>query len=492
MTNLKTAFVSKSPSVASGVAYVVGVTTKNSKPVLAETIIETSFISTLDLALVGAKSKAEHVVRLPGANGSIFLLIGIGDGELNPEGLRKLAGAAIRNLTEFKEIVIGLPTESNEQAIAVLEGALFGNYEFTSYKGENTKARSIGAITVVSAFKPTAKAIAEALVIAKAIGATKDISNTPPNDLYPQSLAAAFQKQAKVAGVTIEVWDEKRLASENLNGILAVGRGSVRPPRLFKIEYKPRGAKKHLALVGKGITFDTGGLTLKPGTGMLGMQYDMAGAATIGQAILAITALEIPIQVTAYLCVAENMPSGSAQRPTDVIRYRNGKTVEVTNTDAEGRLVLADGLILASEQKPDLIVDVATLTGAARVALGVRYTGLMGNTVGVEILKKAAEASGELLWHMPLAPELRELLQSDIADLINSKLGNPSGGMLVGGLFLSEFVGSQSPKDKTQLPWAHLDIAGPGNNEGSPYGYLTKGATAVMLRTLVETAKALV
>jgi leucyl aminopeptidase len=295
---------------------------------------------------------------------------------------------------------------------------------------------------------------------------------------------------AKGNGVTIEVWDEKRLETENMSGILAVGKGSTRPPRLVKIEYKPRGAQKHLALVGKGITFDSGGLTLKPGLGMLGMKMDMTGAATVGHAVLAVAALKLKVRVTAFMCIAENLPSGTASRPSDVITYRNGKTVEITNTDAEGRLVLADGLILASEQKPDLIVDVATLTGAARVALGVRYSALMGNESGVSILKKAAENSGELIWHMPLAEELRTLLNSDTADLINSKLGNPTGSMLVGGLFLKEFVGNASEKEP--IAWAHVDIAGSANNENAPYGYLSKGATGVMLRTLIETAKALV
>ncbi len=492
MTNVKSLFVTKAPVVSAGVAYVVGVTTKNSKPALASTIIETASIANLDLALVGAKSTLEHTARVPGANGSVFLLIGIGDEEIDAEALRRLAGAATRALPDFKDITLGLPVSNAGEALAVLEGALIGNYEFISFKGSKKQPRLLSTVTVASAFKPTDSAVKESLVIADAIRSIRDLGNTPPNDMYPQTLATAFQKVAKGSGVTIEVWDEKRLIAENMAGILAVGKGSSRPPRLIKIEYKPRSAKKQLALVGKGITFDTGGLTLKPGTGMIGMKYDMTGAATIGQAVLAIAALALPIHVTGYLCVAENMVSGTAQRPTDVIRYRNGKTVEVTNTDAEGRLVLADGLILASEQKPDLIVDVATLTGGARIALGVRYTGLMGNDFGVETLKKAAEASGELVWHMPLPAELRTLLNSETADLINSKLGDPTGSMLVGGHFLKEFVASKSPKDKTQIAWAHLDIAGPANNEVAPYGYLSKGATGVMLRTLVETAKALV
>ena len=243
--------------------------------------------------------------------------------------------------------------------------------------------------------------------------------------------------------------------------------------------------------MGKGITFDSGGLTLKPGLGMLDMKFDMSGAACIAQATLAIAELELPIRVTAFMCVAENLPSGSATRPSDVIVFRNGKSVEVTNTDAEGRLVLADGLILASELRPDLIVDVATLTGAARVALGVRTAGLMGTPKAVELVQQASTTAGEATWAMPLPKELRSLLKSDIADLINSKLGNPTGSMLVGGHFLREFIGFKAKSSTELIDWAHLDIAGPANNEGSPYGYTPKGATGVMIRTLVELAKAL-
>jgi leucyl aminopeptidase len=303
-------------------------------------------------------------------------------------------------------------------------------------------------------------------------------------------MAEIVRSQSKIPGVTVEIWDEKKLAKEKCHGILSVGQGSVRPPRLVKISYKPTKSKAHLALVGKGITFDTGGISLKPATGILGMKYDMAGAATVAQAAFAIARLKLPIAVTAYMCIAENMPSGSATRPNDVITFRNGKTVEVTNTDAEGRLVLADGLILASESKPDLIVDVATLTGAARVALGNRYTGLMGDDSSVALVQNAAKASGELVWHMPLPEELLELIKSDIADLMNSRVGNPSGGMLVGGLFLQEFIGTL-PKSKERLNWAHLDFATAANNDLAPYGYTVKGATGSMVRTLISVAEQL-
>jgi leucyl aminopeptidase len=217
---------------------------------------------------------------------------------------------------------------------------------------------------------------------------------------------------------------------------------------------------------------------------MVGMKYDMTGAATSFQAIVAIAQLGLPVQVTAWLCLAENMPSSTAQRPDDVIRIRNGKTVEVLNTDAEGRLVLADGLSAAVETKPDLIVDIATLTGAATIALGNRYAGLMGADKAVKTVETAASKAGELVWHMPLPTELRALLNSDVADIANVKIGNRAGGMLVGGHFLREFV----PAD---IDWAHLDIAGPADNSGSAYGYTPKGGTGVILRTLVAVAEGL-
>jgi len=220
---------------------------------------------------------------------------------------------------------------------------------------------------------------------------------------------------------------------------------------------------------------------------MLGMKYDMTGAATVLHAIAAIAELKLPVKITSYLCLAENMPSGSAMRPGDVFQARNGKTVEVTNPDAEGRLVLADGISAASEEEPDLIVDVATLTGAARVALGIRYTGLMGSAAGVAAIEAAAAEAGELVWEMPLASELRSALDSPVADLQNSKVGSTFGGMLVGGWFIHEFVGTK--KDGTKLDWAHLDIAGPADNEGSAYGYTPHGPTGVMLRTLVSLAQ---
>jgi leucyl aminopeptidase len=256
------------------------------------------------------------------------------------------------------------------------------------------------------------------------------------------------------------------------------------------LRYSPAGAAKHLALVGKGITFDSGGLSLKPPTGMVGMKYDMTGAVTALAVIVAAAKLGLPVRLTAWLCLAENMPSGSSMRPNDVLRIRGGTTVEVLNTDAEGRLVLADGIVAASEEEPDAIIDVATLTGAARVAMGERYIPVMGDDDLVRQVIATGADVGEVFWHMPMPPELRSSLDSDVADLTNAKMGSTSGGMLIAAHFLKTFVGSVGDGDeKRTIPWAHLDIAGVANNPGSPHGGIGKGPTGTTVRTLLKLAE---
>ena len=386
------------------------------------------------------------------------------------------------------EIVIDFGAISRPLTIALIEGLQLGNYEYNGFKSKaNIKPILLSKVTIVTEHKITAAELSKIQILAQAVATTRNLVNTPPNQMYPAAMVKEVQGSTKGLGLSIEVWDEKALAKAGFGGILAVGMGSSRPPRLVKIDYRPKGAKAHLALVGKGITFDTGGLSLKPAESMVGMKYDMTGAATVGQAALAIARLQLPVRVTAWMCIAENLVSGTSTRPSDVIKIRNGKTVEVINTDAEGRLVLADGLSIASEAKPDLIVDVATLTGAASIALGNRYTGLMGHGTGIEKLQAAAATSGELVWHMPLPADLRTALNSDIADIANAKFG-ANGGMLLGGLFLQEFIGKKA-KSEEPIDWAHLDIAPTANNDLAPWGYTGKGATGVMLRTLVALAE---
>ena len=318
-------------------------------------------------------------------------------------------------------------------------------------------------------------ALAAGQARAAATNLARDLSNEPANALHPADLAAAARKLLAGKGVTVKVKDEKALAREGFGGIIGVGQGAEHPPRLIELRYNPKGATAEVVLVGKGITFDSGGLSLKPADSMKTMKTDMSGAAAVLAAMSALAELDVKVAVTGYLASAENMPSGAATRPGDVLTMKNGKTVEVLNTDAEGRLVMADALALGAAAKPDAIVDVATLTGACVVALGNRYTGLMANddALAAELLDAAAEA-GEPTWRLPLPPEYRKDIESDLADLKN--VGDRYGGALFAGLFLEQFVDDR--------PWVHLDIAGPARAE-SDDGYLSKGSTGVAVRTLL-------
>lgn len=483
MTDLKISVSSKLPAAKAGLTYVIGCYSDLQvvKPLLRT--LTSADLKKIDLSSLGATGKAENLVRIPGPNGSVIAFIGLGDRKPSTDRLREVAGAATRQLRGSATLVFDLPANSKADAIAILEGATLANYEYTAYKTGKKTAGLVKSAVVISEAKVSPSDLNHVRILGQAVNRTRDLVNMPPNDLFPQSFASAVQKASKALPVTVQVLDEKRLAAEGFGGIAAVGQGSTRPPRMVKISYKPRGAKKHLAFVGKGITFDSGGLSLKPGEAMVGMKYDMTGAATVFNAVLAIAELGLPVRATAWLCLAENLPSGSATRPNDVIKIRNGKTVEVLNTDAEGRLVLADGLSAAAEEKPDLIVDVATLTGAATIALGNRYAGLMGDDKAVKDVQAAATRVGELVWHMPLPAELRTLLNSEIADIANVKIGNRAGGMLIGGLFLRDFVPSE-------ISWAHLDIAGPANNAAAPYGFTNSGASGAYIRTLVALASA--
>ncbi|MBM3682803.1 MAG: leucyl aminopeptidase, partial [Actinobacteria bacterium] len=327
----------------------------------------------------------------------------------------------------------------------------------------------------------------EAQIIAESVKNVRNLVNTPPSHMYPETFAnyvkKSFKKNSKL---TLEVLDEKALKRQGYGAIIGVGQGSINPPRFIRIAYKSRGAKFHLALVGKGITFDTGGISLKPPASMHTMKCDMAGAATVIEALRAIMKLDLKINVTAYAALAENMPSASAQRPSDVVTTYGGKTIEVLNTDAEGRLVLADALARAQEDKPDLIIDLATLTGAATVALGSRTAGIMSNKDEArDQVFASAKETGESMWPMQIPEESRTILDSKTADIANVGFTpNPAGGMMVGAAFLNEFVDEKTP-------WVHIDIAPPAFNEGAPYGYNGFGGTGVGVRTLVHLAQKL-
>lgn len=441
---------------------------------------------------VAVSGAADQVVRFAPIVGSARSIAVVGLGSVvSTDALRYAAGSAVRQLTGNSTVAFGFPLTDPDQAAAVLEGAALGGYAFTTYRKASLAATALpaGDITVHTD-QAAADAADRADIVAGAISLVKDLVNTPPLDLYPESLADLAAAAAEGLPVTLTVWDEDQLVADGFGGIAGVGQGSTRPPRLVKVSYNPAGATKHLALVGKGITFDTGGLSLKPPASMVGMKYDMTGAATVLAVTLAAARLNLPVRLTAWLCIAENMPSGAAIRPNDVLTIRGGRTVEVLNTDAEGRLVLADGLVAAGEEAPDAIVDVATLTGAAIVALGTRYSAVLGDDDLVAHVLAASKAEGELAWPMPMPEELRALLASDVADIANAKIGNTGGGMLLAAVFLREFIGSVGEGEKARtIPWAHLDIAGSAQLVGGGLGFTAPGPTGVTVRTLLRLAE---
>jgi leucyl aminopeptidase len=443
--------------------------------------------SPLAVALdLGAKTKSGSTVILPTA-GVRLVVVGLGDVDVTPEQVRRAVGNGVKALARLEpasplHVVVSLDLVEPEVIKGAAEGALLGAYTYTKIGSEPSELLRL--VTLVSpSTKPEAKdAVAAAVAIASGVNQTRDWINTPANILYPETFAADAVATSKKHKLEVEVLDEKALAKAGFGGILAVGMGSERPPRLVKISYAPRGARNHLALVGKGITFDTGGINIKPGDSMYTMKCDMSGAATVISAIQVIAELGIKISVTAYAAMAENMPSGSAQRPSDVITMYGGTTVENYNSDAEGRLVIADALARAAEDKPDLIVDVATLTGACVVALGERTAGLMASDdQTADRLLDAAEAAGEAFWQLPITDEVQDQLTSKVADLRSG--GVRWGGALTAAAFLQRFTDG--------IDWAHLDIAGPAFNEKEPYDYVPSGGTGVAVRTLVALAQSL-
>ncbi|AND16514.1 leucyl aminopeptidase [Rathayibacter tritici] len=443
------------------------------------------------LSALGATGAADTLVRVPSSvRAGVVVLVGLGSAEPDDTALRSAAGAAVRLLAGSASVALALPAGSDGTHAAVAEGAALGSYAFTAFRGTTAATVKPAVERVVLLGAPDTAVLDRALVLGRAVSTVKDLVNTPPSHLYPQTLAEAVQSGAEGLPLEVTVWDEKALAEEGFGGILGVGSGSSRPPRLVKVVYSPEGASTHLALVGKGITFDSGGLSLKPPMSMIGMKTDMAGAATVYAVVRAIAELGLQLRATAWLCIAENLPSGTAIRPDDVLTVRGGTTVEVLNTDAEGRLVLADGLVAASEEQPDAIIDVATLTGASVVALGNRTIGILGDDELVASVLEAARTAGETFWQMPLPAELRPLLNSEIADIANVKPGNIAGGMLLAGHFLREFVGTRGEgDDATRIPWAHLDIAGPSSNGGTGYGFTGAGATGASVRALIALAE---
>ena len=431
----------------------------------------------------GASGEVTSLPPITGIKAARVIAVGLGDAakRADAEAVRRAFGNAIRACFGERKVAIVLP-ENEDLAQSAAWGARLGAYAFTAFKSKDAK-QPPASIALIAA-RSTAELrehVDVVNIIGDGVALTRDLVNTPPNALPPAVLAD--RAKAALAGlpVKVKIWDEKALKADGCGGILAVGQGSANPPRLVRMEYAPRGARGHLAFVGKGITFDTGGISIKPAANMDEMKGDMAGSAAVIGAMQAIATLQLPVRVTGWIALAENMPSGTAQRPGDVITMFDGTTVEVLNTDAEGRLVLGDALGLAVLEKPDLIVDAATLTGAQRIALGSRTAGAMSNDDDArsQVVETGGRA-GEALWPMPLPEDLRTSLDSATADIAN--IGDRMGGMLSAGIFLQTFI----PADQ---PWVHVDIAGPAFNDKAPYGYTPKGGTGAMVRTFVRLAQ---
>jgi leucyl aminopeptidase len=436
------------------------------------------------LAIAGASGKADEVVKLPtrGAiTAPLLVAVGLGDPEANgapgAEAVRRASGAAARALAGTGSAV---STLGRINLAAAAEGTLLGAYTFTDYRSNGTGRAPVGRVGLLGdgADGGAEEILRTATAVAQAVRTARDLVNTPPNDLFPESFAARARELAEAAGIEIEVLAGDELAEGGYGGVLGVGQGSSRGPRLVRLRYSGGAAPRAtVALIGKGITFDTGGISIKPAANMDHMTSDMGGAAAVIAATVAAARLELPVAVTATVPMAENMPSATAYRPGDVLRMYGGRTVEVLNTDAEGRLILADAIARAAEDAPDYLVETSTLTGAQQVALGLRTAGVMGSDEFRDRVAALGRATGEDAWAMPLPRHLRGELDSRVADIANVT-GTRWGGMLVAGTFLREFV----PAD---LPWAHIDIAGPSFHTGAPYGYTTKGGTGVPVRTLV-------
>jgi leucyl aminopeptidase len=437
------------------------------------------------LAGQGFEAKKGDVRALPAADGSTTYVVGLGPpDQVDADVLRYAAGALARAAKRHPSLAVDLlgaaadGTTPAAGAGAIAEGLLLGGYQFSAFKSE-AKPTALGRAVIVGASGKRAEdVVARATAVTEAVCWARDLANEPGGSLTPTELAKRAAAMGEECGVDVAVWDEKEIRKQRLGGLLGVNRGSEQAPRFLRLEYAPPKPRGTVALVGKGITFDSGGLSLKPADAMAGMKGDMGGAAAVLGAFRAIATVGTKARVLGYVPITDNMTGGDATRVGDVLTIRNGKTVEVLNTDAEGRLILADGLSLATEEAPDAIVDLATLTGACMVALGDRIAGLMGNDdPWIEQVRAAATAAGEPVWPLPLPEPLRAKLDSDVADLKNIT-DTRYGGALAAGLFLREFVGEG-------IPWVHLDIAGPANSTAID-GELVKGGTGFGVRTLVE------
>ncbi len=491
---------SSSPAKTRADAVVVGVVAGAKGPQLCEAAEEVSkaygrrlrpFLTTM-----GVTGKAGEAVKAPTrdeVNAPLLVFVGLGEDPNDPVAVRRAAGVAARSVANAASVALALPSQTPELIEAVVEGHRLGGYTFTAYKSKQGETTEPSDVVVLSAIARRAEAVAaleRAEILADAVVLCRDWVNTPPRDCTPPLLAALVTEAHKTVTkgrgapkVKLEVFDHDQLAEMGCGGILSVGDSSESPSRLAKLTWSPKGAVVHLALVGKGVTFDSGGLTIKPSSSMVNMKGDMAGAASVVAATLAIARLGLPIKVTTFAPMAENMVSATSTRPGDVITMHNGTTVEIANTDAEGRMLLGDALSMAVDEKPDVLIDIATLTGHMQLALGDKVGAVMGTDDQVPAVLAAGVAAGEQHWRMPIPEEMTERIHSSkVADLLQHDWVRWGGG-LYASAFLREFTDG--------LPWAHLDIAGKEMNTGGPYGHVPSGATGFGVTTLVELARAL-
>ncbi|OBJ87391.1 leucyl aminopeptidase [Mycobacterium sp. 1245852.3] len=461
----------------------------------AEPFLSSDAVAEIESGLraLEATGGAEQVHRLVVGSLPVSSVLTVGLGKPRSEWpadtIRRAAGVAARSLGKTESVLTTLAELPGEGiAAAAVEGLILGSYRFTEFRSEKTapKDQGLRKITVLASETKGAKDAkndaAHGAAVATAVATARDFVNTPPSHLFPAEFAKRARALGESVGLEVEVLDDKALQKGGYGGIIGVGQGSSRPPRLVRLIH--RGSKlakrskqaKKVALVGKGVTFDTGGISIKPAAGMHHMTSDMGGAAAVIATVALAAQLRLPIDVIATVPMAENMPSATAQRPGDVLTQYGGITVEVQNTDAEGRLILADAIVRACEDDPDYLIETSTLTGAQTVALGARIPGVMGSDEFRDRVAAISQRVGENGWPMPLPDELKEDLKSGVADLSNIS-GQRFAGMLVAGVFLREFVADG-------VSWAHIDVAGPAYNTGSPWGYSPKGSTGVPTRTM--------
>ncbi|WP_067541634.1 leucyl aminopeptidase [Nocardia crassostreae] len=484
--------LARTESIGEADVLVIGLTSTDDGPAIAPAdafgdVLDADTRAALLTALtaVGAKGKSEELTRVPAPAGlpvDSVLAVGLGAADkVDAEQIRKSAGVAGRALAGTATAVTTL---SGLDLGAAAEGFYLGAYQFSAFKSDKSAPKpGDQPVERIEFLVPEPgfgeEALFRAQAVAEAVATARDFVNTPPNALFPAEFANRAAELAKAAGLHVEILDDKELEAGGYGGIHGVGKGSSRGPRLIRITYA--GGDPKVALIGKGITFDTGGISIKPAQNMENMTSDMGGAAAVIATVLLAARLSLPLTVTATVPMAENMPSATAQRPGDVLTQYGGTTVEVINTDAEGRLILADAIVRAGEDEPDYLIDVATLTGAQMVALGTRTPGIMGTDEFRDRVARISQSVGENGWAMPLPAELRADINSKVADLANVA-PHRWGGMLSAAIFLKEFV----PEG---VQWAHLDVAGPAYNTGGAFGYIGKGGTGVPVRTLIATLK---